>query len=217
MTFYSEKSKEKNILEALNAYYPSIKIALNFSNVWELLVATILSAQCTDERVNIITKDLFVKYTTIPEYANAPLEEITYSIRSAGLFRSKAGYIKKSAQKILKNYSGHVPKTMSELLSLPGVARKTANVVLYNGYGKNEGIAVDTHVKRISNLLGLTESENPQKVEKDLLSLYPREEWGNLNHRLVQYGRDICIARRPKCEICVLKKECAHYQKTLQK
>lgn len=204
--------KETAILKALKVYYPTIRIALNYSNTWELLVATVLSAQCTDERVNIITKDLFRKYRSIADYANALLEALEDDIRTAGLFRSKAKNIQTTARRILEHYNGAVPSTMPDLLTLAGVARKTANIVLYNGFGKNEGIAIDTHVQRIVQLLGLTEYSDPKRIEQDLMRLYPRKEWGDLNHRLVQYGRDVCVARRPKCEECVLRKYCDDYQ-----
>ncbi len=204
--------KEMAILKALKQYYPTIRIALNYSNTWELLVATILSAQCTDKRVNIIIKDLFRLYPLIENYVTMPLEQLEDAIRTAGLFRSKAKNIKITAERILEHYDGCVPDTMEDLLTLAGVARKTANIVLYNGYGKNEGIAIDTHVQRIVQLLGLTSFSDPKHIEQDMMNLYPRKEWGDLNHRLVQYGRDVCVARRPKCGECVLQKYCDNYQ-----
>ena len=202
---------EKNILEViriLKKTYPTTKIALKFRNHWQLLVATILSAQCTDKQVNIITKNLFKKYLLIKDYAKADLKEFELDIKSAGFYRNKAKNIINTAKIITKTKAGTVPKTMEELLELPGVARKTANIVLYNAFKKNEGIAVDTHVRRISKLLGLTENHNPDKIERDLIGIVPRHYWGQLNHLLVFHGRRFCIANRPKCLLCPLKKLC---------
>lgn len=197
-----------NVIKLLKKHYPKAKIILNFSNNWELLVAVMLSAQCTDKMVNIVTEKLFKKYRTVADYANVDIKELEQDIRSTGFYRNKAKNIKTTAQIILEKYDGVVPRTMEELISLRGVARKTANIVLGNAYKIVEGIAVDTHVYRLSRRLGFTESTNTDKVEKDLMKVIPREEWFTLTYLLIEHGRAICKAPLPRCDECFLNKIC---------
>ncbi len=196
------------IIEELRHLYPEARCSLNFSNPLELLVATQLSAQCTDERVNMVTKDLFRKYRTVEDYANASQEELEQDIRSTGFYRNKAKNIRAACQRIISDYGGEVPRTMPELLSLPGVARKTANVVLGNAFGISEGFVVDTHIGRLARRLGWTTHEDPVKVEQDLMRLIPQEDWLDLSHLLIFHGRAICDARKPLCEECTLAHLC---------
>lgn len=196
------------ILTRLKKKYPRPRIALKSSSPFELLAATILSAQCTDERVNKVTAALFKKYRCIEDYAKADLSVFETDIRSTGFYRNKAKNIIASARMILKNFGARVPDTMEQLLELPGVARKTANVVLFNAFGKNEGIAVDTHVIRVSNRLGLTRNQDPVKIENDLMKLFARKEWGALTLRLILHGRQTCVARSPLCLECFLGDIC---------
>jgi endonuclease-3 len=202
------ESKVKKIIELLEKEYPDAKTALNYSNPLELLVATILSAQCTDKRVNAVTKTLFKKYKTAEDYANADLSELEEDVRPTGFYRNKAKNIKKSGQILVEKFNSQVPKTMNEMVELPGVARKTANIVLSNAYGVVEGIAVDTHVRRLSQRLGLTENKNPDKIERDLMKIVPKAQWEKITDLLIFHGRNICVARKPKCGLCVLNKIC---------
>ncbi|MEA5000592.1 MAG: endonuclease III [Endomicrobiaceae bacterium] len=199
------------IIAVLNKEYKGIDIALNFSNVFELLVATILSAQCTDKRVNIVTSSLFKKYKTIEDYANADITCFEEDIKSTGFFRNKAKNIIATANIILKQYNGIVPKTMEELITLKGVARKTANIVLGSGYGISEGIAVDTHVIRLSNLIGLSKSSDPKKIEKDLMKIVPKKYWIKVSFLIQTLGRRVCKARKPDHDICPVKHLCKYY------
>ena len=196
------------IIELLEKEYPDAKTALNYTNPLELLVATVLSAQCTDKRVNAVTKSLFKKYKTAEDYANADLEELEEDVRPTGFYRNKAKNIKKSCRMLVEKFNSEVPKTMDELLELPGVARKTANIVLSNAYGVIEGIAVDTHVRRLSKRLGLTENKNPDKIERDLMKIVPKAQWKRITDLLIFHGRNVCMARKPKCELCTLNKLC---------
>jgi len=196
------------MIELLEKEHPDAKIALNYTNPLELLVATILSAQCTDRRVNIVTKSLFKKYGKAEDYANASLEELEEDIRPTGFYRNKARNIKKCCQILVEKFNSQVPKTMEEMLELPGVARKTANIVLSNAYGIIEGIAVDTHVRRVAKRLGLTENDDPNKIEVDLMRKVPKDKWIRFTDLLIFHGRRICVARKPKCGICVLNKLC---------
>lgn len=202
----TESKKIGVILQTLRTLFPEIYSFLKHSNSFELLVAVILSAQCTDERVNEVTKSLFKKYKTIEDYANSDIDELERLIFSTGFYKAKASYIKKSANMILKKYNGKVPNNMNDLLTLPGVARKTANVVLFQAFGKNEGIAVDTHVKRLSLKLGLTTSHDPKNIEKDLMRQIPRERWGDFSWRLIAYGRKFCPAKKHDHQNCPLEK-----------
>jgi len=195
-------------MELLEKEHPDAKIALHYTNPLELLVATILSAQCTDERVNMVTKTLFKKYTKAKDYANADLSELERDIKSTGFYRNKAKNLKKCCQILVEKYNSQVPKTMEEMLELPGVARKTANIVLSNAYGVVEGVAVDTHVRRLAKRLGLTENEDPNKIEEDLMKTVPKDKWMRITDLLIFHGRRICIAKKPKCELCVLNKIC---------
>ncbi len=198
----------KAILEELHRLYPDAKCSLNFSNPLELLIATQLSAQCTDERVNIVTVDLFRKYRDVEDYAQVSQEELEQDIRSTGFYRNKAKNIRATAQRIITNYGGEVPHTMAELLTLPGVARKTANVVMGNAFGIVEGIVVDTHVGRLVRRFGWTTNEDPVKVEQDLMKIIPEQDWLDLSHMLIYHGRAICLARKPLCEECALNDLC---------
>jgi endonuclease-3 len=206
--YLEPKEREAKVIELLEKDYPNAKTALNYSNPLEILVATMLSAQTTDERVNIVTKNLFKKYRKPEDYTNVDLKELEQDIRSTGFYHNKARNLKKCCQLLVEKYNSQVPKTMEALLELPGVARKTANIVLYNAYGIIVGIAVDTHVRRVSQRLGLTEYDDPVKIEQDLMQITPKEKWMKFTDLLIFHGRQICIARKPKCEICVLNKIC---------
>jgi endonuclease III len=196
------------VMHRLERVYPHPRIALNFSNPLELLVATILSAQSTDIGVNKVTPALFARYKTAADYADANVSELESFIKSMGFYHNKAKSIVGAAKVLVKDFSGKVPKTMAEIITLPGVARKTGNVVLYNAYGVIEGIAVDTHVIRLSNRLWLSLERDPQKIERDLMRQVPREKWGSFAYLLIDHGRAICIARKPKCSVCVLNDIC---------
>ncbi len=207
-SFENKKKRANIIFKRLSKMYPGAKCALIHSNVWELLVATVLSAQCTDKRVNIVTSSLFKQFPGIEAFAECNLDDLERAIHSTGFYRNKAKNIKNAAQKILKDFKGKVPNTMKELITLPGIARKSANVLLYTWFGKNEGVVVDTHVKRISNRLGLTNEKIPEKIEKDLMKLYPRKNWGKFAYYIVDHGRSLCKAPTPKCIKCDLKDIC---------
>jgi endonuclease-3 len=206
--YLEPKERATKIIELLAEEHPDAKIALNFSNPIELLIATILSAQCTDERVNIVTKTLFKKYTKLEDYANADLAELEQDVRSTGFYHNKAKNVKNCCKLLIEKYHGQVPQTMDELLELPGVARKTANIVLFNAYGVIAGIAVDTHVRRLSQRLGLTENDDQNKIETDLMNIVPKDRWMKITDLLIFHGRRVCIARKPKCNLCVLNKIC---------
>lgn len=203
-----KKGLVKEIIRRLKREYPNPRVALNFGNPFELLVATILSAQTTDAHVNRVTKELFKKYKTIKDYADAPIEKLEKDIASINFYRNKAKNIKASARMIIERFGSQVPRTMDDLISLPGVARKTANIILSNAYGINEGIAVDTHVKRLSQRLGLSKNEDPIKIERDLMEITPQDDWGNLAHLLILHGRKICQAKKPDHDNCVLSDIC---------
>jgi endonuclease-3 len=196
------------IIRILSETYPDAKVALNFSTPLEMLVATILSAQCTDERVNQVTKTLFQKYRTPQDYMRVPESELAADIRPTGFFNQKTKAIRGACTRIVEVYAGKVPNTMEDLLTLPGVARKTANIVLGNAFGKVEGIAVDTHVRRLAERLGFSAEKDPDKVERDLMRLVPREKWFAFTYVLIEHGRRICTARNPKCEICPVNRLC---------
>ncbi|MFI5293615.1 MAG: endonuclease III [Thermodesulfovibrionales bacterium] len=203
-------SKEKllEIVKRLKKEYPNPTTALRFRSPFELLVATVLSAQTTDVHVNKVTEALFRRYKTINEYSEVPLEALRKDLSSINFYNNKAKNIQASARMIIEKFNSKVPKTMEELTSLPGVARKTANIILSNAYGINEGIAVDTHVRRLSLRLGLTKNEDPVKIEKDLLAITPKEDWGTLTHLLIFHGRNICQAKKPKHGECILYDLC---------
>lgn len=203
-----KRSMINEIIERLQREYPDAHCALNHTNAFELLIATILSAQCTDERVNIVTADLFRKYRTPRDYLNVLQAELERDIHSTGFFRNKAKNIQGACQKIVELYGGEIPRTMDELLILNGVARKTANVVLGNAFGIASGVVVDTHVARLAQRLALTEHALPEKIEKDLQELVPLKDWVMFPHWLISHGRKICQARKPKCPECVLNDIC---------
>jgi endonuclease-3 len=207
-TELDRKERVLKILELLDKEYPDAKTALHYTSPLEILIATILSAQCTDKRVNIVTKSLFKKYKTAQDYANADLAELEEDIRSTGFYRNKAKNIKNAGRMLVEKYNSHVPRTMEEILELPGVARKTANIVLSNAYGVIEGIAVDTHVRRLSKRLGLTENTDQNKIETDLMLIVPKSHWKRITNLLIFHGRNVCMARKPKCSICSLNKIC---------
>ena len=196
------------IIRVLRREYPRSRTALEFQTPLQILVATILAAQCTDERVNKITPALFRKYPTAAAFAAADREELEAEIRPTGFFRNKTKNIIGAARKIVGDFGGKVPANMADLITLPGVARKTANIVLSSGYGIAEGIAVDTHVKRLSGRLGLSRQQDPEKIEKDLLKLVPGKDWLDFNYMLVNHGRKVCQARKPRCPECPLRKLC---------
>ncbi len=198
------QEKLKEIIKRLKKEYPEPKTVLAFSNPFALLVATVLSAQSTDVHVNKVTENLFEKYKSVKDYANVLIETLQKDVSSINFYRTKAKNIHESAKMIVENFNSKVPGTMEELITLPGVARKTANIILSNAYGINEGIAVDTHVKRLANRLGLTKNEDPVKIEKDLMEITAKSEWGNLSHLLIFHGRKICQAKKPKHKDCVL-------------
>jgi len=202
------QDKLLEILKRLNKAYPKPKTALNFSDPFQLLVATILSAQTTDVLVNKVTENLFRKYRTVKDYADASLETLQKDTGSVNFYKTKAKNIQAGAKIIVAQFNSQVPKTMSELTSLPGVARKTSNIILSDAFGIHEGIAVDTHVKRLSYRLGLTKYADPVKIEKDLMAITPKKEWGNISHLLIFHGRKICQARKPDHQECVLNNIC---------
>ena len=202
-----EKARTRKIIARLKKAYPDAKCSLNHSSPLELLIATILSAQCTDQRVNIVTADLFRKYRSCADYLKVPTSELQNDIRTTGFFRNKTKSIQGMC-KILTEQGDRVPETMDELLKLPGVARKTANVVLGNAFGISSGVVVDTHVSRLSQRLGLTRNKQPEKIERDLVDLVPEKDWIDFSHLLIYHGRQICKARNPLCEKCVVEKYC---------
>ena len=198
----------KKIIGILRKEYPRSRTALKHKSPFELLVATILSAQCTDERVNRITPDLFKKYKGVSAFSRAKQPGLEKEIRSAGFYRNKAKNIINSAKIIKHKFKGKVPSSMGELIKLPGVARKTANIVLFNGYGIIDGIAVDTHVRRLSQRLGFTKSHDPEEIEQDLMKIFSKRDWGNVSNLLISHGRNTCVARKPKCAECFLSEIC---------
>ena len=206
--------RTKEIIRILDKTYPNVVCALHHNNPWELLVATILSAQCTDVRVNMVTPGLFAKYPTIEDFAGARQEVLADDIRSTGFFNNKAKSVIGAAKKILKDFGGEIPRTLEELITVPGAARKTANVVLGSGFGITSGIVVDTHVQRISNRLALTKNSDPVKIEMDLQKIIPRDHWIQFSHQMIHFGRGICVARSPKCAECPLYSLCWSRDKT---
>ena len=204
----------RTILEGLDRMYPDVTCALTHKSAWELVVATILSAQCTDVRVNMVTPVLFKKYPTVQQFAALEPEELEPDIRSTGFFRNKSKSVVGAARKVVSDFGGTVPQTMEELLTLPGVARKTANVVLGTWFKKNEGVVVDTHVTRITRRLELTGHEDAQKIEQDLMLMVPRERWTSFSHQVIWHGRKLCVARGPKCAECGVETLCHAADKT---
>jgi len=204
----SHKERCTKTIELLEKQYPDAKTALNWNTPLELLVATMLSAQTTDVRVNIVTKTLFKKYLTPEDYANANIKELETDIHSTGFYHNKAKNLQACCRLLIEKFRSQVPRTMDEMLELPGVARKTANIVLYNAYGLTSGIAVDTHVMRLSQRLGLTQQRDQNKIEQDLMAITPKEKWMPLTDLLIFHGRQVCNAKKPKCNICVLNQIC---------
>jgi endonuclease-3 len=207
-TVQQRADRVRIILPILKATYPDAKCSLNFKKPLELLVATILSAQCTDNRVNIVTKALFKKYRTASDYAAVPQEQLEADIQSTGFYRNKAKSIRAMAASVIAEHGGEIPRTMEELTALAGVGRKTANVVLGNAFGLNVGVTVDTHVTRLSQRLGLTKHADAVKIEHDLIPIVPQEDWALWSHLLIHHGRAICQARKPKCAECVINDHC---------
>lgn len=207
------KERVLKVLDLLEEHYGPTKCYLNHENAWQLLIATILSAQCTDDRVNMVTKDLFKKYTSIKDFAEASQSELEKDIHSTGFFRNKAANIIACCQMLLTEYGGEVPDDIDKLTKLPGVGRKTANVVRGNVYGI-PSVVVDTHVRRVSNMLGFTDSQDPVKIEFELMELLPEKNWIAYNTQIIAHGRKVCIARRPQCEVCFLADLCDYRQKT---
>jgi endonuclease-3 len=209
------KARVQGILDELDKLFPRATCALHHHNAWELLVATILSAQCTDERVNKVTPELFRKYPTVDDFAHASQDELANDIRSTGFFNNKARSLIGAARKIKSEYKGQVPRTIDELLSVPGAARKTANVVLGTAFGIPSGVVVDTHVQRIAARLDLTKNTDPVKIEQDLMKIIPQDRWILFSHQVIHFGRQICIARKPRCASCPLDPVCYAKDKTL--
>ena len=207
-----KKQRTNEIIKRLKKEYPDAHCALDHTNAFELLVATILSAQCTDVRVNIVTATLFRKYRVPQDYLNVSQEELAQDIKSINFFNNKTKSIQGTAQKLVENFGGEVPQTMDELLTLNGVARKTANVVMGNAFGIASGVVVDTHVSRLSQRLGITEETTPEKIEKNLNEIVPKKDWVMFPHWLISHGRKICIARKPKCDECVLSDICPSFE-----
>ena len=202
------KAQAAEVIKRLEKVYPYAQIALGYTNPLELLVATILSAQATDVGVNKVTPSLFKKYRTVADYAAADPAQFEQDIHSTGFFRNKTRNIMGAATMIMEKFNGQVPRTMEELITLPGVARKTANIVLFNAYGVTDGIAVDTHVGRLSQRMGLSANKDPEKIEQDLMKQVPKEKWGRFSYLLIEHGRAVCAARKAKCAICLLKDIC---------
>jgi len=209
-----DPQRVSEILKRLQEMYPTATCALHHTNAWELLVATILSAQCTDVRVNMVTPVIFKKHPTPKHFAALKPEELEPDIRTTGFFRNKAKSIVGAAKKVVEQFGGKVPETMEELLTVPGAARKTANVVLGTWFRKAEGVVVDTHVHRISRRLELTKNDDPKSIEQDLMKVLPREQWIDFSHRVIWHGRALCIARKPKCAECKLENVCHAADKT---
>lgn len=205
------------ILQTLTSLYPSAKVGLDYTNALELLMATILSAQANDKQINKITPALFKKCPTAQDYVNISSTELEKIIHSSGFYKNKAKNLKACAQKLVSDFDGHVPRSMHELVTLPGVGRKTANVVLSEVFGKNEGVCVDTHVLRLSEKLGLTKFQDAVRVEQDLMKAVPQQDWKNITTMLITHGREVCFARKPNCQICPLTKHCVWYGKNNKK
>jgi endonuclease-3 len=206
--YLEPKERAAKIIQLLEKEHADAKIALHYKTPLELLIATILSAQATDEQINAITPKLFKKYKDAEDYANADLTALEQDIKSSGFYHNKAKNIKNCCKLLVEKYHAKVPKTMAELVELPGVARKTANIVLTNAYGIVEGVAVDTHVRRLAQRLGLSEKDDPNKIEADLMRLVPKEQWGRITDLLIFHGRRVCTAKKPDCQGCVLNKIC---------
>jgi endonuclease III len=213
-TAAERKARIDRILRHLDEMYPNVTCELHHENAWQLLVATILSAQCTDKRVNMVTPGLFRKYPTVRDFAAVSMEELGQDIKSTGFYNNKAKSVIGAAKRVLAEFAGDVPRSMEEMLTIPGAARKTANVVLGTVYGIASGVVVDTHVQRIARRLDLTKEEDPVKIEKDLMKLLPQERWILFSHQIIHHGRRLCVARTPKCAECRLNPVCYAKDKT---
>ena len=207
-----KKEKFIKIFEILKKEYPDAKCSLNFTTPFEILVAVALSAQCTDERVNKVTAEIFPKYNTPEDFANLPLEDIEKMIHSCGFYRNKVKNLKLASQKILKDFNGDVPNTMEELMTIPGIGRKSANVIMLEAFNNPQGIAVDTHVKRLSNRIGFSKEKDPEKIEKDLLKVLPKKYYSDANHILILHGRNVCKAQKPNCKNCCINSLCKSFK-----
>ncbi len=210
-----KKNDAINLIEKLKKAYPNAECSLDFTSPFELLIAVILSAQCTDERVNKVTPSIFSKYNTPEDFANIELSKLEELIHPCGFYKTKAKNIKATANILVKQYNSNVPKTMEELMKLPGVGRKTANVIMLEAFNLPQGIAVDTHAKRLSNRIGLSKKADPSKIEEDLLKIFPKEYYKDINHIFIYHGRNICTARNPKCEDCVINSFCKNFSKNV--
>ncbi len=213
----NKRARALKLLTRLKAAYPDARCSLVYANPLELLVATVLSAQCTDARVNLVTRSLFKKYRTARDYAEAPPSELEADIKPTGFYRNKARAIRACCEALVEGYGGEVPADMAALVTLPGIGRKTANVILGNAYEMAEGIVVDTHVRRLAGRLGLSVHTDPEKIEQDLMGMVPRKDWIILGHLLIDHGRKICIARAPKCPICPVNDLCPSAQLSTQR
>ncbi|HYP06177.1 MAG TPA: endonuclease III [Bryobacteraceae bacterium] len=209
------KARLGKIIEGLDKLYPNATCALHHRTPWELLVATILSAQCTDKRVNEVTPGLFAKYPTVADFANVNQDELANDIRSTGFFNNKSKSVIGAAKKVLNDFSGEVPRNIDDLLTVPGAARKTSNVVLGTAYGIASGVVVDTHVHRVSRRLDLTKQDDPVKIEQDLIKILPQDRWILFSHQIIHHGRNLCVARKPRCPECLLDPICYAKDKTL--
>ena len=210
-----KKNDAINLIEKLKKAHPNAECSLDFTSPFELLIAVILSAQCTDERVNKVTPSIFSKYNTPEDFANIELSKLEELIHPCGFYKTKAKNIKATANILVKQYNSNVPKTMEELMKLPGVGRKTANVIMLEAFNLPQGIAVDTHAKRLSNRIGLSKKADPSKIEEDLLKIFPKEYYKDINHIFIYHGRNICTARNPKCEDCVINSFCKNFSKNV--
>lgn len=209
------KNQNKEIINILRKTYPEAKCSLDFKTPFEMIVAVMLSAQCTDERVNKTTPSIFAKYSTPEDFASIDIKELEELIHPCGFYKNKAKNIKACAEMIIEKYNGEVPKTMEDLIKLPGVGRKSANVVMLEAFGEAKGIAVDTHCRRIANKIGLSNEKDPEKIEQDLLKKFDQEDYKDINHLFIWHGRNTCIARKPKCEKCNIKEMCKEYKKNI--
>ena len=208
------KEQSKELIEILRKTYPDATCSLDFVTPFQMVVAVMLSAQCTDERVNKVTPELFKRCKTIEDFSNIDIKELESLVHSCGFYKNKAANIKACAKEVLDRFNGIVPQTIDELMSLPGIGRKSANVVMLEAFGIANGIAVDTHAKRISNMIGLSKESDPSKIEQDLLKIFPTEYLKDINHLFVWHGRNTCVARKPKCDVCPISTYCKHYKKT---
>lgn len=208
-----EQLDAKKVVKILKKEYPQSKGSLNYKNPFELLVAVCLSAQCTDERVNKVTKELFKKYNTPEDFANADIKDIEKMIKTCGFYHNKAKNLKLAGEKIVKDFNGIVPKDIKLLQTIPGVGRKSANVIMCDAFNDPQGIAVDTHCKRLANRIGFSQQKEPTKIEQDLLRVIPKEYWKDINHLFIDHGRKICKAQNPKCSSCVINQYCQNYNK----